>query len=117
MTVALAVLAVTILIDVFGQIAFKVGLDGGRGSERPLWLRVLTAPLIWLGVAAYAVELAAWLFVLSRLPLSLAYPLASLSYCGIALASRAILKEPVSPRRWLGTGLIAAGAAIVGASA
>jgi drug/metabolite transporter (DMT)-like permease len=50
------------------------------------------------------------------MPLSFAFPLASLSYCGIALSSRFILKEPVSRRRWLGTALIALGVAMVGTS-
>jgi hypothetical protein len=50
-------------------------------------------------------------------PLSLAFPLASLSYCGVLLASRFVLGEAVSRRRWLGVGLITAGVAIVCAGA
>lgn len=115
---AFIVLVGTIACDIVGQLCFKAGLDGVSGGDanRPVWLKVATTPLIWLGVVTYAVEIGAWLFVLSRLPLSLAFPLASFSYCGIALASRFILKEPVSRRRWLGTALIAVGVAIVGTS-
>lgn len=115
---AFLVLVGTILCDIVGQLCFKAGLDGvtGGDSSRPVWLKVATTPLIWLGVVTYAIEIGAWLFVLSRMPLSLAFPLASFSYCGIALASRFVLKEPVSRRRWLGTALIAVGVAIVGTS-
>ena len=115
---ALLVLLGTILCDIIGQLCFKAGLDGAAGGDaaRSVWLKVAATPLIWLGVATYAVEIGAWLFVLSRMPLSVAFPLASLSYCGVALASRFILKEPVSRRRWLGTALVALGAAIVGSS-
>lgn len=55
-------------------------------------------------------------FHLSRLPLNAAFPLTSLSYCGIALTGRFILKEPVSTRRWIGIALISIGAAIVGST-
>jgi undecaprenyl phosphate-alpha-L-ara4N flippase subunit ArnE len=112
---ALLVLAGTILCDIIGQLCFKAGLDGGDAACL-IRRKVATTPLIWVGVATYAVEIGAWLYVLSRMPLSLAFPLASLSYCGIALASRFILKEPVSRRRWLGTALIALGVAMVGTS-
>jgi drug/metabolite transporter (DMT)-like permease len=114
--VPLAILFGTILLDVSGQICFKIGLSQGP-DQLPLWRKVMTGPAIWVGVALYAIEFGAWLFVLSRLDLSIAFPLASLSYCGVAIASRVILGEPVSSRRWTGTILIAAGAAIVSASA
>jgi drug/metabolite transporter (DMT)-like permease len=112
---SLAVLAFTVLLDVAGQLCFKLGLEGPQAarSRKPVWLKVATTPLIWAGVLAYAVDLAAWLFVLSRLPLSVAFPLASISYCAIALAGRFILNEPVSRQRWIGTILIALGVAIV----
>ena len=35
------------------------------------------------------------------------------AYCGIALASHFVLRESVSRRRWIGTILVAVGAAIV----
>ena len=115
---AFLVLFGAILGDIFGQLCFKAGLGGADSADasRLVWLKVATTPLIWLGVAIYAVEIGAWLFVLSRIPLSYAFPLASLSYCGVALASHFILKEPVSRRRWLGAALIALGVAMVGTS-
>ena len=115
---AFIVLAGTIACDVLGQLCFKIGLNGQPAAmqDRPIWLRVVTSPWIWLGVCTYAVEIGAWLFVLSHLPLSVAFPLAGLSYCGIALASHFVLHESISRRRWIGTLLIALGAAIVGSS-
>lgn len=113
-------LGLTILLDVGGQLLFKLGLDGD-GSEavadRGLLRRVLGSPAIAGGVALYAVEFGCWLFVLSRLDLSLAFPIATLSYVGVVLASRLFLREAVSPRRWIATLLIAAGAACIGMSA
>lgn len=113
--IAFAVLGCSIVLDVAGQLFFKLGLNGDSGNDqqRPAVLKALTSPMVWAGIAAYTVELCAWLFVLSRLPLSVAFPIAGLSYCGIAIGSRFILNERVSRQRWIGTIFIAVGVAIV----
>ncbi len=117
MNAALPVLGLTILLDVAGQLLFKRGLDGSDAADASLLRRVLGSPAILCGVLVYAAEFVAWLFVLSRLDLSEAFPLATLSYVGVVLASRFLLGEAVPPRRWIATLMIAAGAALVGASA
>lgn len=111
--------ALSILCDVTGQIAFKRGINSlpppGDGF-RPwhLWRSLVRVPWLWFGIAVYAIELDVWLAVLSRLPLSFAFPLASLNFCGILLASRFLLHEPVSKRRWWGAALITLGVILVG---
>jgi drug/metabolite transporter (DMT)-like permease len=65
------------------------------------------------GLAVYAIEFVAWFAALSLAPLSLAFPFAALSYCGVVIASRYVLHERVSARRWFGTVAIAAGVALV----
>lgn len=115
MSPALPVLALTVVLDVAGQLLFKRGLDGA--PEGGLARRVLGSPAILLGVLVYAAEFVAWLFVLSRIDLSEAFPIATLSYVGVVLASRLFLGEAVPRRRWIATILIAAGAALVGVSA
>jgi undecaprenyl phosphate-alpha-L-ara4N flippase subunit ArnE len=118
----IALIAATIFLDVFGQLGFKLGLNriddahsGDTGLE--FWLQLLTQRWLLLGIAAYALEFFLWLAVLSRVQLSIAFPLASLSYCGVLLASRAALGETISRRRWAGCGLITIGAALVCAGA
>lgn len=118
MSGALPVLGLTVVLDVAGQLLFKRGLEGsGEAAHGGLARRVLGSPSILLGVVVYAGEFVAWLFVLSRLDLSEAFPLATLSYVGVVLVSRVLLGETVPPRRWIATLMIAAGAALVGASA
>jgi drug/metabolite transporter (DMT)-like permease len=108
----------TIILDVVGQLCFKLGLmrlPEKQAADRlgVFWKRVFTSPLLWGGIASYAVELGLWLAVLANAPLSLVFPLASLSYCGVVLASRFVLKETVSRQRWAGAMLIALGVACV----
>nr|BAT30624.1 hypothetical protein [Aureimonas sp. AU4] len=118
MNAALPVLCVTVMLDVVGQLLFKRGLDGSHEAiEDSLMCRVLGSPAILCGVLVYGAEFTAWLFVLSRLDLSEAFPIATLSYVGVVLASRFLLGEMIPPRRWIATVMIAAGAALVGANA
>lgn len=110
--------ALSILLDVIGQLAFKLGLDKlpeQVGGFRLLgfWRQIAAAPLLWAGVGAYTVEFVVWLGVLSLAPLSLVFPAASLSYCGVVLGGRVVLGEKVSRRRWLGTLIITVGVMLV----
>ena len=107
-------LCLTIVLDVAGQTAFKLGLVSAEG---PLWRRVVTSPATLAGVAAYGVELLLWLAVLSMAPLSVAFPVAALAYCGVLATSRLVLGERVSGRRWLGAAIITLGVALVCISA
>jgi drug/metabolite transporter (DMT)-like permease len=110
--------ALSILLDVIGQLAFKLGLDrlpeheGGFRLGR-FWRQIAGAPLLWFGVSAYVVEFITWLLVLSLAPLSLVFPAASLSYVGVVLGGRLVLGETVSRRRWLGTLVITTGVMLV----
>lgn len=113
-----ALTALVVVLDVIGQLAFKMGLD--RLPELTGGFRLLGfcqqlfgAPLLWTGIFAYVLEFLSWLLVLSMAPLSLVFPAAALSYCGVVLAGRVVLKEHISRRRWLGTLLITAGVMLV----
>jgi len=118
--------ALSLVCDVAGQLCFKQGADhlAGHAAGRTWWRRlagylaaIAGAPWLWAGVAVYVVELIVWLAILERAPLSLAFPIASLNYCGVIVASRFLLHEPVSRRRWAGAALITLGVAIVGLGA
>ena len=117
LTVVLLV-AFSIVLDVIGQLCFKLGLDrlpelSGGFRLSAFWGQVFNAPLLWAGIGAYVIEFFVWLEALSRAPLSLLFPLAALAYCLVVLAGRVVLKETVSPRRWLGTLVITFGVMLV----
>jgi len=115
----LVALIASIGCDVLGQVLFKTALDAPALDDATPATFVKTAlrsPPLWGGVGAYAVEFVLWLWVLSQLPLSVAFPIASLAYVGVVVSSRVILGERVSRRRWAGVGLITLGVAIVGAT-
>jgi drug/metabolite transporter (DMT)-like permease len=115
----LSMFAATILLDVVGQMCFKLGLNALDECDVPasaaFWRRVALSPLIWSGALAYAVEFGLWIAVLSRMRLSVVFPLASLGYCGVLLVSRYFLNEPITWWRWGGVSMITAGVALVSA--
>lgn len=120
-----ALFALSLACDVGGQLCFKLGADRLSMPGHGPWFRrvgaqaalLMRAQWLWVGVAVYGVEFVTWLAILERAPLSLAFPIASLNYCGVLLASRLLLREAVSRRRWLGAVFITLGAVIVGLGA
>jgi uncharacterized membrane protein len=88
-----------------GQLLFKYAVLG----------RSISIPYLATGVALYALATAIYLFVLSRSHLSWAYSLGGLSYIFAVLFAAVFLHEAVGAR-WIGVGLIAIGAALVGVS-
>ena len=74
---------------------------------------------LWLGLALACLGLGmlAWLLVLQKLPVGLAYPMLSLNFVWVTLAAWGIWREPVSARHWLGVGLIIVGIVTLGGAA
>ena len=110
--------AFSIVLDVIGQLCFKIGLDrlpelDGGFRLNAFWGQVFNAPLLWAGIGAYVIEFFVWLEALSRAPLSLLFPAAALAYCGVVLAGKVVLGETISRRRWAGTLVITLGVMVV----
>src|SRR4051812_48219090 len=66
---------------------------------------------LWMGLFCYGASMGPWLFVLSRLPVSVAYPMVSMGYILAALMGWLFLNESVTPFRIAGILLICAGVA------
>lgn len=117
-------LLVSISLGVAGQFFMKLGVTRVGDLQSlisiSLWRftsAILASPLILLGFLAYGISTAFWLLVLSRVELSLAYPMLSLGYIGILLVSALFLGEKVTALRWLGTILIVAGVILTAGTA
>ena len=100
--------AFCILILASSQAFLKYGLSevGGvnfsRGRILAGLLKIISTPYIPLGFALYAISAVLWLDVLSKLELSVAYPLVSLSYIFSLLIGRLVFHEPVGAIRVIG---------------
>jgi len=68
------------------------------------------------GIAFYAISVLVWILGLSRVPVSIAYPLLSLGYVVNAIAAHYLLGEAVTAQRLLGIGFIIVGVYVVARS-
>ena len=103
-----------------GQIFFKKGINGLRveglsnlGEYFHFLRQVLKSPKIWWGLGVTVGWAILWLAVLDCAELSLAFPIESIQYILIIIASYFFLKEPISWTRVLGTLLIVLGIILV----
>jgi drug/metabolite transporter (DMT)-like permease len=78
--------------------------------------RIALEPHITAGMGCYVVSLFVWIMGLSRVPVSVAYPMVSLGYIINAIAAHYLFGESVTLARWLGIGFIIVGVWLVARS-
>ncbi|MHB1950532.1 MAG: DMT family transporter [Acidiferrobacteraceae bacterium] len=79
----------------------------------PVGLRVAADPFVLAGLSCYVVSVVVWLLVLSRVPVTFAYPMLSIGYIVNALAARLLFGEALSTNRTAGILVIIAGVFLV----
>lgn len=111
-------LVLSIALSVAGQLLLKYGVmqlpPFTSGSTLSFFSRAAASPLVWAGLFVYAVSAAIWLIVISRLPLSFAYPVLSTGYVAVVLLSAALFGEGLSVWKIVSVVLIAVGVGILG---
>jgi drug/metabolite transporter (DMT)-like permease len=101
---------------VSGQFLWKAGLqhqESSFGSFRAV-LQLMVSPYIVSGLVIYGLATVLWLFILSRVELSLAYPIQSLAYIIAVFGAYWIFNEPVSLPKVIGCLMILAGVVFIG---
>jgi multidrug transporter EmrE-like cation transporter len=90
--------------------------DAGRVD----WLNATAlwkAPPLWVGLGCYGVSVILWLGALSRLPVSVAYPMLSLGYVVNAAAAALLFGETLTAAKLVGIGLIGLGVIVLSRAA
>jgi multidrug transporter EmrE-like cation transporter len=119
---AIALLLTGVLLNAGAQLLLKAGTNvtGVITITRGDWLatlwRMATQGYFVLGAACYVVSLFVWILGLSRVPVSVAYPLLSVGYVVNAVAAHYLFGETVTLQRWLGIGFIVVGVWLVARS-
>ena len=121
--VSLGLLLVSVTFAIAGQLTLKAAMtDIGRIGQTELrsfgdtLARAVKEPKLWGGLFLFGISALFWLVVLSRVNLSVAYPIVGISYIIIVAVARFLLHEHVPPLRWVGVTVIAIGIAIIGLS-
>ncbi len=79
-------------------------------------LRIGLEPHIIAGLGCYVISVGVWIFALSRVEVSMAYPMLSIGYVVNALAAWYLFGEVLSTPRLLGIGTIILGVFLVSRS-
>ncbi|MNH31912.1 putative 4-amino-4-deoxy-L-arabinose-phosphoundecaprenol flippase subunit ArnE [compost metagenome] len=109
---AYIVLLVNVLLLVSGQLLWKAGMNK-LDTAKDGWMPLLWSPHIWSGLVLYGIATVLWLYVLKKLPLSLAYPLQSMAYIFALVAAVFIFHESVPMQRWIGAAIILVGVIVL----
>jgi drug/metabolite transporter (DMT)-like permease len=98
-----------------GQILFKLAANNANASraEGARWLAYLANPYLLGGFALYAFLAAFWVWILTFVPISLAYPFVALAFVLTVAAGILLFKEPFSIRLLVGSGFVILGLVVI----
>lgn len=104
------------LILVSGQFLWKIGMMKQEPSFSSVGkiIKLLFSPYILSGLTLYGFATVLWLFILTRVPLSVAYPVQSLAYIFAVFGAYFIFNEPLGWTKIAGVLLIMVGVSLIG---
>jgi drug/metabolite transporter (DMT)-like permease len=121
-TPAFLFLLTGVLLNAAAQLLLKGGTNRlgvitlNAGNWTSTLSRMASEGYFIAGVTFYGVSVLVWILGLSRVPVSIAYPMLSLGYIVNAIAAHYLFGEAVSAQRWLGIGFIVVGVYLVARS-
>jgi len=110
-----SLIIIGVLLNAVAQLALKAGVrDLGPIGLRmdqvlPTSARLMSEPYLWVGLFLYGISVVVWILALSRVDVSIAYPMLSLGYVVNAFAAYWLFGEMLTPMRLAGIGIIIVG--------
>ena len=117
-----ALILTGVLLNAAAQLLLKAGTNAvgqfafSAQNIVPVGLKLAFEPHIAGGVACYVVSLVVWIMGLSRVEVSIAYPMLSIGYVLNALAAWYLFGESLTAQKLLGIAFIVAGVFLVARS-
>lgn len=111
-----------VLLNAAAQLLLKAGTNSvgtfafSLENALPVGWKLATEPHIVGGLACYVVSVIVWIMALSRVEVSIAYPMLSVGYVVNAIAAWYLFGEAVSATRLAGIGIIVLGVYVVARS-
>ncbi|MBI5832933.1 MAG: multidrug resistance protein [Armatimonadetes bacterium] len=118
MTLAMfGTLLIALALGTAGNTFMKMGLNrhGQIESIASLFGALMQLRII-IGLGFFVVSSMLYLTVMSKMPLSVLYPMVALNYIFVTISARYFLGEPVNAMRVVGLSVIVAGVVLVGLS-
>jgi len=120
--VSFALLMLGVLLNASAQLLLKAGTNAVGHFEftaaniLPVGMKLALQPHILGGITCYVVSLVVWIMGLSRVPVSIAYPMLSVGYVLNAVAAWYLFGESFAAQKLIGIGFIIAGVFLVARS-
>lgn len=120
--ITFGLILIGVLLGAAGQLFLKAGANRvgkyafRRDNILPIGWKLATEPRIAAGLVCYVIDMAVWIVALSRVEVSIAYPMVSIGYVINAVAAWYLFGEAVTRSRLAGIGIIAIGVYIVAGS-
>ena len=120
--VSFALLMLGVLLNASAQLLLKAGTNAVGHFEftaaniLPVGMKLALQPHILGGITCYVVSLVVWIMGLSRVPVSIAYPMLSVGYVLNAVAAWYLFGESFTAQKLIGIGFIVAGVFLVARS-
>jgi len=120
--VSFLIILAGVLLNAVGQLLLKAGATAftrmGLDWSKPIVtvFRVVFEPHVFAGLVCYVVSVGVWLTALSRVPVSVAYPMLSIGYVLNAIAAYYLFDEALSVTKLAGIAVIVAGVVLVARS-
>ena len=111
-----------VLLNAAAQLLLKAGTNRigafafAPENIQPIGLRVAVEPFMLGGLGCYFISVLIWIMALSRVEVSIAYPMLSIGYVVNALAAWYLFGEAVTAQRMVGIATIIVGVFIVARS-
>jgi len=113
----------TVIMSAVAQVTLKAAVSspaiaaGSAEGFLPTALAVAGSPFVWIGLSIYGASIFAWMWVLSKVDVSVAYPFVGISFILTAVMGALVLHENITPLRIAGTLLVALGCFLIVRSA
>ncbi|MEO8007901.1 MAG: SMR family transporter [Betaproteobacteria bacterium] len=111
-----------VLLNAAAQLLLKAGTNSigafafTADNLVPVGIKAASNPFIVSGLGCYAVSVVVWIMALSRVEVSLAYPMLSIGYVVNAVAAWYLFGEALGAQRMVGIGTIIVGVFLVARS-
>jgi multidrug transporter EmrE-like cation transporter len=112
-----------VLLNAAAQLLLKAGVTRvgefsfSIDNAIPMGFKLLTQLPIIGGLACYGISVVVWIMALSRVPVSVAYPMLSIGYIVNAFAAYWLFGESLNAQKLIGIGVIVVGVYLVARSA
>lgn len=106
-------LFVNVVLLLTGQLFWKHAVNKITQWNMSSALQLFISPSFLAGAFLYVIATVVWLYILSKLPLSVAYPMQSITYIGGMIAGYLLFKEQVSLTQWAGGAVIILGVYLI----